>query len=195
MKTYKQNIILPADCKALAFASCCAPCAVQAIEELAGLPIKLSVIFYNPNIYPDEEYQKRKLENQRICKDLNVDFIDLDYNPSVWQVAVQGLENEPERGARCSVCFLMRLKQVAEYAVKHGFLYFSSSFGISRYKDASQVQNAGEIAGKIMGIKYLALNFREGGRQEHRSQLIIDKKLYNQNYCGCIFSKKVLQTD
>jgi len=195
MNTYKQNLDIPLECKKLALASCCAPCSVQAITELASLSLPLTVIFYNPNIYPLAEYEKRKTENKRICQELGVKFIDLDYAPHLWQLATKGLENEPERGARCAQCFLMRLKKVAEFAKNNDFLYFSSTFGVSRYKDAEQVNNAGNFAAKLYNIKYLSLDFRIGGRQVTRSALIKEKQIYNQNYCGCIFSKKHLQTD
>jgi predicted adenine nucleotide alpha hydrolase (AANH) superfamily ATPase len=168
---------------------------VQAINELATLPLELRVIFYNPNIYPQTEYEKRKAENKRICLDLGVKFFDFDYEPQAWNEAVKGLENEPERGKRCAICFFMRLKKVAAIANDMGIKYFSSTFGVSRYKDAAQVEKAGLSAAKYYNLNYLPLDFRKSGRQEERLALIRQKSIYNQDYCGCIFSKKYLQSE
>lgn len=176
----------------LGFASCCAPCSVAAIHELASLPIDLHVIFYNPNIDPEEEYIKRKNENKRVCEMLGVPFYDLDYEPEVWLKSVAGLEGEPERGARCSACFLMRLIKVGRFAKSLGCTHFTSSFGISRHKDEKQVAVAGFAAAEVAKIPYLALDFKSGNWQILRRELIAKNNIYQQKYCGCVFSKKRL---
>lgn len=169
--------------------SCCAPCSCSVIATLAKQGRAFTVLFYNPNIDTAEEYQKRLHENERVCKHFGVDFVSLPYEPEVWRAAVQGLENEPERGRRCSVCFELRLQRAAEYAKAHGFTAFSSVLGISRHKDLDQVNAAAARASEAVGLDYDTTNWRKGGLEELRRALNQELSLYNQTYCGCVFSK------
>lgn len=170
--------------------SCCAPCSCGVIKHLAQQGRPFTVLFYNPNIDTQEEYQKRLAENQRVCEKFNVPFVSLPYEPHVWCAAVQGLENEPERGKRCSVCFELRLKRAAQYAKENGFTCFSSVLGISRHKDLDQVNAAAARAATAEGIPYDTTNWRKGGLEELRRALNQEMQLYNQTYCGCKFSKR-----
>lgn len=170
--------------------SCCAPCSCAVIEKLAKEKADFAVLFYNPNISPAEEYEKRRMENERFCKERNVPFISLEYAPSDWSKTVKGLENEPERGKRCSVCFYTRLKRAMKYAKENGFDIVSSVLGISRYKDMNQVNAAAERASEETGIPYDETNWRKGGLEQRRRQLIKETRMYAQDYCGCPFSKK-----
>ena len=171
--------------------SCCAPCSCAVIKKLAEDKTRhFTVLFYNPNIDSAEEYQKRLVENERVCQAYNVPFVSLPYEPQVWQHAVHGLEQEPERGKRCSVCFELRLKRAAEYAKENGFTHFSSVLGISRHKDLAQVNAAAKRASAQTGIPYDETNWRKGGLEELRRALIAEMQLYNQTYCGCVFSKR-----
>lgn len=165
--------------------SCCAPCSIGVIHDLHRQGINFTVLFYNPNIRPEAEYIRRREENKRICIDLNVPFIELDYNPKAWETATHGLENEPERGKRCDACFFLRLKAAANYAKKKGFTRFSSVLGISRYKDFDQVCRNAQKASEDIGIPYDFTNWRKNGGEERANKLAKEYNLYRQNYCGC----------
>lgn len=165
--------------------SCCAPCSVGVIQQLHDDGINFTVLFYNPNIRPIEEYTRRRTENERICQELNVPFVELPYEPEKWEKATHGLENEPERGKRCDECFFLRLKKAAQYAKENGFTRFSSVLGISRYKDFNQVCRAGMRASDEIGLPYDTTNWRKNGGAEKSIRLTKEKGLYNQNYCGC----------
>ena len=170
--------------------SCCGPCSCGVIKKLALQEHNFTVLFYNPNIDQEQEYQKRLEENKRVCEFFNIPFVSLDYEPQIWAEKVKGLEKEPERGKRCSVCFYMRLLRAAEYAKQHGFTHFSSVLGVSRYKDLLQVHKQGEKAAALTGIKYDDTNWRKGGLEELRREVNKEMGLYNQSYCGCIFSRR-----
>lgn len=169
--------------------SCCAPCSCGVIKHLASQGKEFSVLFYNPNIDSEAEYQKRLAENQRVCERFHVPFIALAYEAQAWREAVKGLEQEPERGKRCSVCFAFRLKKAAQYAKEHGFTHFSSVLGISRHKDLAQVNAAAQLAAEQAQIPYDETNWRKGGLEELRRALNQEMQLYNQSYCGCVFSR------
>ncbi len=165
--------------------SCCAPCSVAVIKTLAEAEHNFMVVFYNPNIVPDIEYQKRRDENEKICNIYGIKFIELEYDNQVWQQAVQGLEDEPERGKRCSVCFGLRLKRVMEYAKANGFSGVASVLGTSRYKDLAQVNEAAYKMSLETGVAYFDIELRKGGMQELSNRLIKEHNLYHQDYCGC----------
>ncbi len=169
----------------LLLVSCCAPCSVGVISDLKKQGVNFTVLFYNPNIQPESEYIRRCDENKRICNDLNVPFQELEYNPEVWKKATQGLENEPEKGRRCDVCFHLRLKRACEYAKENGFSRVSSVLGISRWKDFDQVCRAGKQAEAETGIPYDCTNWRKNGGLERSERLAKEMNLYRQRYCGC----------
>lgn len=165
--------------------SCCAPCSCAVIEKMAQEQVVAEVVFYNPNIRPLAEYQKRCDENRRICKHYGIPFIELEYDNERWCELTKGLENEPERGSRCSICFYMRLKRVMEYAKQKGYDGVASVLGVSRYKNLEQVNAAAEKASTETGMPYVHIEGRKNGMQERRQQLIKELNLYSQNYCGC----------
>lgn len=165
--------------------SCCAPCSCAVIKTLAEAKRNFTVVFYNPNIRPLAEYAKRRDENKRVCAFYGVDFIELEYDNERWCALTKGLENEPERGRRCSVCFKMRLKRVMEYALQNGFTAVASVLGVSRWKNLAQVNEAAHQAANETGMAYVEIEGRKGGMQELRAKLIKELALYNQNYCGC----------
>ena len=169
----------------LLLVSCCAPCSCAVIRHLAQTGRSFAVLFYNPNIRPVEEYEKRKDENKRVCERYDVPFIELEYDPDRWCDAIQGLENEPERGARCDVCFYLRLHRACQYAKEHGFDAVTSVLGVSRYKDFDQVNRAGQKASDACGIPYLPINWRKNGLEALRQSLVKELELYAQTYCGC----------
>lgn len=165
--------------------SCCAPCSCAVIKTMAEEDREFAVVFYNPNIRPLGEYEKRRDENARICALYNVPFIELEYDNERWCGAIKGLEDEPERGARCSVCFHLRLKRVMEYAKANGYTAAASVLGVSRYKNLAQVNEMAAKASTETGVPYVEIEGRKGGMQELRNQLIKELELYNQDYCGC----------
>lgn len=170
--------------------SCCAPCSCAVIEKLARDNTDVTVLFYNPNIHPEQEYEKRRRENEDFCTRQGVPFVSLEYAPERWHETVKGLENEPERGKRCSACFLMRLRRTAAYAKENGFDIITSVLGISRYKDFDQVTAAGQQAAQEYGIKYDDTNWRRGGLEQERQKLVRETGMYAQDYCGCLYSKR-----
>lgn len=165
--------------------SCCAPCSCAVIAKAAENGMNLTVAFYNPNIRPQAEYLKRLEENKRVCSRYGIPFLELEYDNFRWCEAVRGLENEPERGARCSICFYLRLKRVMEYAKANGYNAVASVLGVSRYKDLHQVNAAAAKASAETGVPYVHIEGRKNGMQELREKLIKELQLYSQNYCGC----------
>lgn len=174
--------------KKLLLLSCCAPCSGGVLARAAALGLDITLLFYNPNIYPAEEYVRRRDEQKRACTHFGIQFVELPYEPEAWQKAVEGLENEPERGRRCSACFLMRLRKAAEYAREHGFEEISSVLGVSRYKDLEQVNAAAREACEKSGIKYDETNWRKNGLEEERRRVWKEQGFYSQRYCGCRYS-------
>ncbi len=176
------------DKRRLVLMSCCAPCSAGAIRQLADGAVPgvgdFIVLFYNPNIYPDFEYQKRLAEQIKYCEKLGVKYAVGDYNHDAWRTTVRGLESAPERGARCSKCFAFRFAYAREFATQHGYDAVGSVFGVSRFKDQTQVDAAGRDAcGEII---YMPIAWDESLRQKinHESDF------YRQKYCGCEFSMR-----
>lgn len=165
--------------------SCCAPCSAGVIKTLTESGADFAVAFYNPNIRPATEYEKRRDENKRVCALYGVPFIEFDYDPDTWDCATVGLLDEPERGKRCDVCFTLRLKKVAVWAKENGYDTFSSVLGISRYKDFDQVCRAAQKVSHEVGLPYDATNWRLNGGEALRSALEKELGLYRQRYCGC----------
>lgn len=149
----------------------------------------LIVFFYNPNIYPREEYELRKEESKRFARQRGVPFVDADYDQDNWMERVKGLEDEPERGRRCSVCFSMRFERTALYAHEHGFRVFASSLGSSRWKNLDQVNECGlRAAVRYPGLVYWANNWRKDGRAQRKIEIARREGFYQQEYCGCVYS-------
>ena len=165
--------------------SCCAPCSAAVLEWMLAHDIRPVVFYFNPNIFPQAEYEKRKNELTAHCQKLGVEVVDGDWDHNAWLDAVKGLENEPERGKRCSICFYMRLKRVMEYAKEKGYGAVASVLGVSRYKNLAQVNQAAQKASAETGVPYLEIEGRKGGMQERRQNLIKELNLYSQDYCGC----------
>lgn len=175
--------------KNLLILSCCAPCSCAAIKHLVDRGVKVTVLFYNPNIFPQAEYEKRRDEQARVCRELGASFVELPYEVDKWEKAVRGFETQPERGERCSRCFYMRLKQAQLYALTHKFEALTSVLGVSRYKDLKQVNAAARRAWMEVGKPYWAKDWRKEGLEELRRALIQEMKLYKQTYCGCKYSR------
>ena len=169
--------------------SCCAPCAIEVMEAIVASDIELCVYFYNPNIHPRAEYDLRKDENKRFCAQKGIEFIDADYDSDNWFERVRGLENEPERGERCTVCFDMRFERTALHAFENGYSVISSSLGISRWKNMLQINACGErAAARYPAMQYWTYNWRKGGGAQRMISLSKQEAFYQQQYCGCVYS-------
>jgi predicted adenine nucleotide alpha hydrolase (AANH) superfamily ATPase len=151
--------------------------------------MKPTVFFCNPNIYPLEEYAVRKAEIMRFLLRQEVPFVEDVYDHARWRDKMKGLEGEPERGKRCERCFEFRLRRTAEYAVDNGFSLFTTTLASSRWKDLDQINRAGqEAAATVGGVSFWEQNWRRGGLQDRRGELLLENNFYNQLYCGCEFS-------
>ena len=169
--------------------SCCAPCAGEIMEALSVSEIKTSIYFYNPNIHPIEEYEIRKDENKRFCDKLGFEFIDADYDKDNWFKRIKGLENEPERGKRCTKCFDIRFERSALYARENSFKVFATTLGISRWKDMNQINEAGlRAASRYDEVKYWDFNWRKEGGSSRMIEISKREHFYQQEYCGCVYS-------
>lgn len=172
--------------------SCCAPCSSYVLGYLNPY-FKITVLYYNPNISPVEEYEKRKAEQIRLINEGDwknpIDIMDCDYEGDKYTAAVKGLENEPEGGARCRVCFGVRLDKAARLARANDFDYFVTTLSISPLKDARLLNEIGNKLGEMYGIKYLPSDFKK--REGYKRSIELSRKynLYRQNFCGCKYSK------
>ena len=169
---------------------CCAPCSAAIVEWMLREGIHPTLYYYNPNIYPREEYEVRKGELTRYAVSLGLEVLDGDYEHETWlcQVAA-GREQEPERGARCLACFKMRLLQTASVAAAQGFDTIATTLASSRWKSLQQIEEAGRWAVEpYPQMVFWAKNWRKDGLQQRRQQLLQENGFYNQLYCGCEFS-------
>ncbi|MBQ5378713.1 MAG: epoxyqueuosine reductase QueH [Paludibacteraceae bacterium] len=211
-------IIVPDGCVRVLLHACCAPCSSAIVEWLLVHDITPVIYYYNPNIYPREEYEIRKNESKRHAESLGILWIDDDrfrnnrlslseirtgasrpcgYEEmhTSWRQAVCGLENEPERGKRCEACFYHRLLATASKAQELGIPYFATTLASSRWKNLEQINAAGDkAAAEINGVHFWAQNWRKEGLQERRNELLKEYRFYNQLYCGCEFSQRSQQT-
>lgn len=171
---------------------CCAPCSSAILEWMQGHGVQPIIFYSNPNIYPAEEYQIRKNEITRYAKELNLEIIEDDYDHETWLNEVKGLEQEPERGNRCLQCFKLRMLRSAKKAVELGLPEFTTTLASSRWKSLDQINAAGRWAAEQVGgkVKFNEKNWRKGGLQERRNQLLKEIGFYNQLYCGCEFSMR-----
>lgn len=171
--------------------SCCAPCSSYCIEYLSQY-FRVTVFYYNPNIYPDSEYYHRVKEQQefinRFPAKYPVGFIEGDFDTQVFYKAAKGLEQEPERGARCTECFKLRLGRTAEVASEKRFDYFTSTLTISPMKDAALLNQIGSEMGEVHGVKWLPSDFKKKNGYLRSCELSREYGIYRQDYCGCVFS-------
>lgn len=168
---------------------CCAPCASYVIKLLQA-DYDITAYFYNPNIYPDEEYDRRFLEVKRYLVKIKLPFISEAYDQENWFNLVKGHENDPEKGDRCTICYKMRLEKTVQYAKENGFDLFATDLSISPHKDAKRINKIGKELEEKHGIKFLKADFKK--QEGFKKSLIISKEegFYRQDYCGCIYSLK-----
>ena len=176
--------------------SCCAPCSSYVIEYLSDY-FYLTILYYNPNISPLDEYIKRKNEQVRLISEMKtkykVDIIDCDYDNEIYENLVKGLENEPERGKRCEVCFGLRLEKTAMIAKKMEYDFFGTTLTVSPYKNSLMINEIGSSIGNKLNIKYLVSDFKKRNGYKRSIELSREHNLYRQNYCGCKYSKVVYE--
>lgn len=184
-----EKLILPNNKNKLLLHSCCAPCAGAVMEKLVFSEIDFTIFFYNPNIHPRKEYDLRKEENIRFAKKYSIPFIDADYDPHNWFAKAKGMEQEPERGIRCTMCFDMRFYYTALYAHQNHFPVFTSSLGISRWKDMNQINSCGiKAASYFTDLIYWVYNWRKQGGSQRMLEISKTEHFYQQEYCGCAYS-------
>lgn len=190
MNTFnREKLELPNNAEKLLLHSCCAPCSGEVMEALVASQIDFTIFFYNPNIHPRKEYDIRKDENIRFAEKYNIPFVDADYDRDEWFKRAKGMEFEPERGIRCTMCFDMRFERTALYAYEHGFPLISSSLGISRWKNMEQINDCGiRAAAHYPGISYWTYNWRQKGGSERMIKISKREEFYQQEYCGCVYS-------
>lgn len=172
--------------------SCCAPCSSYVIEYLYKW-FDITVCFYNPNIYPYDEYIKRKEEQMRLIKELGLKgtriyFTDLDYDSNIFMEIARGLENEKEGGERCHKCYELRLRRSAELASKEHYDFFATTLTVSPYKNAQVINSIGANLESELGVRYLYSDFKKSNGYLRSIELSKQYNLYRQNYCGCVFS-------
>lgn len=173
--------------------SCCAPCSSYVISFLANY-FYITILYYNPNISPRDEYEVRKKEQIRLIKEINtkysVKFMDCDYDNDLYEEKIKGLESEPERGKRCNVCFRLRLEETAKRASLNNFDYFSTTLTVSPYKNARLINEIGLDIGNRYNVSYLVSDFKKNDGYKKSILLSNEYNLYRQNYCGCKYSKR-----
>lgn len=167
--------------------TCCAPCSAY-VAELLQPDFEVTLFYYNPNIYPTEEYAKRRDELKVYAKRRNLPFIEVPYEPAVWEKAVQGLEQEPEGGARCRKCYELRLRETAKYAAGNHFTHFASTLTISPHKNATWINELGQELAQKLGITFLVADFKKDEGFKKACELSRQEGFYRQNYCGCQYS-------
>jgi len=168
---------------------CCAPCSTHVVEVLKG---KYDVIgyFYNPNIHPESEYKRREEEMQEYARKIGVKLICAEYDDDRWFEAVRGMEDVPEGGERCFLCYRMRSEKAAQYAKEHGYQSFTTTLSISPHKNAEKINEIGlEIATRYE-LQWYAADFKKRGGFDRSIVMSKEAEMYRQSYCGCVFSQK-----
>ena len=172
--------------------SCCAPCSSYVLEYLSEY-FKITVLYYNPNIFPKEEYEYRINEQQRLIEELpaknKIEFIKTEYEPEKFHVIAKGHEKDKEGGERCFKCYELRLREAAEYAKEGGYDYFTTTLSISPMKNAEKLNEIGRCLSEEYGVPYLYSDFKKKNGYKRSVELSEVYHLYRQNYCGCVYSR------
>ncbi|MGN0687421.1 MAG: epoxyqueuosine reductase QueH [Oscillospiraceae bacterium] len=176
--------------------SCCAPCSSYCIEYLSQY-FDVTILYYNPNIAPEEEFQKRAAEQKRLVSEMQlknpVSVVIDSYDSQEFYSVVKGLENVPEGGERCFACYRLRLERAAGYAAEYGFDYFCSTLSISPMKNAAKLNEIGEQLSEIYPVRHLPSDFKKNNGYKRSIELSRQYDLYRQDYCGCVFSRREAQ--
>lgn len=178
--------------KKLLLHSCCGPCSSYVISYLTKY-FDITILYYNPNISPHEEYIKRKQEQIKLINEIDtineLDIMDCDYDNDKYEQYIKGLENEPERGNRCRVCYRMRMEKTAELAKDNNYDYFCTTLSVSPYKNSIWINEFGKVLEEKYNVKWLYSDFKKKDGYKESIKLSQKYNLYRQNYCGCIYSK------
>lgn len=169
---------------------CCGPCSSYVLEYLSNY-FEITILFYNPNIYPKEEYIRRKEEMEEFVSKAypNTKYIIMYYNEKEFYDAVRGYEHLGERSERCFKCYELRLKKTVEYAKENGYDYFTTSLSISPYKVSSKLNEIGSVLEKEYGVNYLYSDFKKKNGYKRSIEISREYNMYRQEYCGCVYSK------
>lgn len=173
--------------------ACCAPCSSYTIEYLSKY-FKITIYYYNPNIHPQTEYERRLNELKKFLKEFKteneVKLVETNYNPNEYFNSIIGKENLGERSERCYECYKLRMKEACKFAKENNFDYFTTTLSISPYKISSWINEIGEKLEKEFGIKYLYADLKKRNGYKRSLELSKEFNLYRQDYCGCIYSKE-----
>ena len=177
--------------------ACCGPCSSAVLEQLCQ-HFEITILYYNPNIWPDAEYHRREQELERFVAQahpLGVTVVEDRYDPREFYEAARGLEDEPERGRRCTACYRLRMRRAAQYAAQHGFDWFTTTLSISPHKDAARINQIGQELAAEYGVPHLPSDFKKKNGYLRSLQLSVEYGLYRQDYCGCVFSARQSQAE
>ena len=170
--------------------ACCAICSGYPISMLKDMGYSLVTYFYNPNIYPEDEYNKRLEAEKILCDKYGIELIEGEYVPEDFYACARGLENEPEKGKRCDKCFELRLRRTAQIAKENGINSFTTSMVISPHKNFQKLSEIGEKIAQEFGLNYFAIDFKKKDGFLKTNKISKELGLYRQNYCGCKFSMR-----
>lgn len=169
--------------------ACCAPCASYPIKKLIEDGFEPIVFFYNPNIFPSDEYEIRRVELQKYCKKNQIEYLEGEYEIKKFYEKIKGLEKEKEKGKRCSICFNLRLEKTAQIAKSKGINLFTTTLSVSPHKDSNQIFKEGKLIAQKYEIEFLEYNFKKQDGFKISRQIAKEENMYAQNYCGCEFSR------
>jgi hypothetical protein len=167
---------------------CCGPCATHVLDKLKDR-FSISAVFYNPNIYPEEEYRLRRNEFMRLASEMGIEVIDCSYDPENWFATIEGLEDEPEGGRRCETCFRMRLVKSASVASEMGIDIFTTTLTVSPHKNSAVIHRLGKEIAECFGVDFLEEDFKKDDGFRRSVELSKKYNLYRQVYCGCAYSR------
>lgn len=168
--------------------SCCGPCSSYVLEYLTAY-FDVTILFYGPNIQPEEEYQKRLYWQREVLKHIPAQILECDYDGAAFEAAVRGLEAEPEGGARCTRCFRLRLEETARRAAEHGFPWYCTTLTVSPHKDPERINRLGAEMGERYGVRWLPSDFKKRDGYLRSIRLAREYGLYRQDWCGCNYSR------
>ena len=173
--------------------SCCAPCSSYVLEYLSQY-FAITVLYYNPNIFPEEEYRKRVAEQKRLIAELPaknpIAFMEGRYQPEEFFAVAKGLEDAPEGGDRCRKCFRLRLEETAKLAAEGGYDYFTTTLSISPLKNAQALNEIGQELAAVYEVPHLPSDFKKRGGYQRSIEQSREYELYRQNFCGCVYSMR-----
>ena len=169
--------------------TCCAPCSTHVVDVLKD-EYELTGYFYNPNIHPETEYRRRHEEMKEYAQRIGLHLVSAEYDVDRWFQMVKGLEQVPEGGERCFLCYRMRLEKAASYASEHGYDLITTTLSISPHKNASMINRIGAEVARKHGVEFYAADFKKRGGFEKSVKMSKEAGLFRQTYCGCIFSKR-----